>query len=144
MVRWEMVPRAARAAAMVLSEREWSVLSRRLAGESLAAIAGGSMTKQAVDYTEKHAMRKLAQLTGRALSCSVNDFVRATREAPSQVDVAECADAMRGHAGGECKNALDKLADAFIAEAERGKLSAARRRWYDRRARQIEARQLAE
>jgi hypothetical protein len=144
MVRWEMVPRAARAAAVVLSDREWSVLSRRLAGESLAAIAGGSMTKQAIAYSEQHTMRKLAQLAGRALPCSVNDFVRATREAPAAADVPECADGMHGHTGGECKTPLDKLADAFIAEAERGKLSAARHRWYDRRARQLEARQQAE
>ena len=36
-VRWDVLPPEAQAAATVLSEREWSVLSRRLAGESLAA-----------------------------------------------------------------------------------------------------------
>ena len=142
-VRWDVLPPEARTAAAVLSEREWSVLSRRLAGETLTAIAGGAVSKQAVDHTEKQAMRKLARLAGRALPCSVTAFIHATREAPSGSD-PECADGLHGHTGGESKTALDKLADAFIAEAERGPVSTARREWYDRRARQLEARQLAE
>jgi hypothetical protein len=142
LVRWELLPGAAQAAATGLSEREWSVLSRRLAGESLAAIAGAEMSKQAVDYTEKHALRKLAQLAGRALPCSVIDFVRATREAPAAAAVPDCS--LHGRQDLDSKTALDRLADAFIAEAERGHMSKRRRAWYDRRARQLEARQRAE
>ncbi len=78
-VRWDVLPPEARTAAAVLSEREWSVLSRRLAGETLTAIAGGAVSKQAVDHTEKQAMRKLARLAGRALPCSVTAFIHATR-----------------------------------------------------------------
>jgi hypothetical protein len=142
LVRLEMLPGTAQAAAAALSEREWSVLSRRLAGESLAAIAGSEMSKQAVDYTEKHALRKLAHLAGRALPCSVIDFVRATREAPSAVDVPDCS--LHGRKCLDSKTALDRLADAFIAEAERGHMSKRRRAWYERRGQQLEARQRAE
>jgi hypothetical protein len=142
MVRWEMVPRAARAAAVVLSEREWSVLSRRLAGESLAVIAGADMSKQAVDHTEKHAMRKLAQLAGRPVP-SINDVLPELRDEPLRGRDVPDYPAFTGGAR-ECKSGLDELADAFVAEAERGTVSKSRRAWYDRRARQLEARQLAE
>jgi hypothetical protein len=50
---------------------------------------------------------------------------------------------MRGGAR-DRKTALDKLADAFLAEAERGKLSKRKRAWYDQQARHLEAQQLAE
>jgi DNA-binding CsgD family transcriptional regulator len=142
-VRWEMLPPEAQAAVARLTGRQWEALCRRLRGESYARIAKShGCTKQSVCDAESNALFKLAHLGGRLLPCSVIDFVRATREAPA-VDNGEYIDGMRGRAR-EGKSALDKLADAFLAEAERGPLSEARRAWYDARARQLEAQQLAE
>jgi DNA-binding CsgD family transcriptional regulator len=142
-VRWEMLPPEAQAAVARLTGRQWEALCRRLHGESYARIAKRhGCSKQSVYDAESNALHKLAHLGGRLLPCSVIDFVRATREAPA-ADNGEYMDGMHGRARAG-KSALDKLADAFIAEAESGKLSKRRRAWYDRRARQLEAQQLAE
>jgi hypothetical protein len=126
-----------------LTGRQWEALCRRLHGESYARIAKShGCTKQSVCDAESNALFKLAHLGGRLLPCSVIDFVRATREARS-ADNGEFIDGMRGRAR-ERKSKLDKLADAFLADAERGKLSKRRREWYDRRARQLEAQQVAD
>ncbi len=143
-VRWDVVPPEARAAVACLTARQWDVLCWRLNGESCDSIGERQgCSKQAIHIVERAALGKLAQLAGRALPCSVNDFIQATREAPSGANV-EYTDPMNGRTSGESKSALDKLADAFIAEAERGPVSTARRGWYDRRARQLEAQQRAE
>jgi len=139
-----VVPPEAQTAVACLTARQWDVLSWRLNGESCECIGERQgCSKQAIHIVERAALSKLAQLAGRPLPCSVNGFIHATREAPSGAD-PECADGLHGRTGGESKTALDKLADAFIAEAERGPVSTARREWYDRRARQLEARQRAE
>jgi len=144
-VRWDVVPPEAQAAVACLTARQWDVVCWRLNGESCECIGERQgCSKQAIHIVERAALCKLAQLAGRALPCSVNDVIHATREEPTAADVPECADGMHGRTGGESKTALDKLADTFIAEAERGPVSTARREWYDRRARQLEARQRAE
>jgi len=143
-VRWDVVPPVARAAVACLTARQWDVLCWRLNGESCESIGERQgCSKQAIHIVERAALCKLAQLAGRALPCSVNDFIHATREAPSGANV-EYTDPMNGRSGRGSKTALDKLADEFIAEAERGPVSAARREWYDRQARQLETQQLAE
>ncbi len=116
-----------------------------LNGESCESIGERERcSRQAIHTVERTALCKLARAAGKAEPLSVDTIVRATREAPEAAITEDEARGLCGHRGGLPRDALDKLADAFIAEAERGPVSAARREWYDRRARQLEARQLAE
>jgi len=137
-IRWHLLPAAARAAMLVLRARQWAVIRERLQGATCAEIAlKEGLSRQAIHSVERTALANLARAAGRKEAPSVDTIVHATREAPAASVTKEEARGLTGHAGGLPQDELDKLADAFIAEAERGPVSTARRAWYDRRARQL-------
>ncbi len=139
-IRWDKVPPEAKAACGAITEYSWSVVRRRLAGETCETIARAEgCSTQAVYNCCQRAIEALVRRGGRAVS--INDVRRAAREDRKQ-PVLTCEEVQLPRGVRRCRPAdqveakAEALADAFLA----GKVSAAQA---DRQGRALESELLA-
>ena len=122
-VRWDVVPPEAQAAVACLTARQWDVVCWRLNGESCESI-GERQGCSNRPFTLSSGPHWASWPSSRAVHAVFRERSH-SRDAQGAVRVRSrsAATRMHGRTGGESKTALDKLADAFLAEAERGPVS---------------------
>ncbi len=118
-IRWDKVPPEAKAACGAITEYSWSVIRRRLAGQTCKAIARAEgCSTQAVYNCCQRAIESLVRRGGRAVS--INDVRRAAREDRKGPALA-CEEVQLPKGIRRCRPAdqvegrMESLADAFLA-----------------------------